>query len=95
MIKIYGASDDLIEVEGQLSEEFDVDCLATTFVGISDGTLLRISYDGMWHINVARKPVDTVVKIHRATNEDDDYSDIAEIDNKVGDIDWLVVGRCA
>ncbi len=92
MIKIYGASDDLLEIEGDFSNEFDVEPLATTFVGISDGTLLRVSYDGMWHINVARKSAGTSINMHRATNEDDDYSDIAEIDID-GGADWLVVGR--
>ena len=92
MIKIYGASDDLIEIEGDFTEEFDVNFDEITFIGISDGTLLRVSYDGMWHIIVIRKPVETSINIHRAMNEDDDYSDIAEIDTN-GKADWLVVGR--
>lgn len=53
---IYGASDDLIEIESEheelfKSEEFNV-CsdLAGLTVAISDGTLLRVRYDedGIW-----------------------------------------------
>lgn len=52
-LKIYGASDDLIEVEGALREEFSyysTNWELQRFLAVSDGTLLRVSYDedGIW-----------------------------------------------
>jgi hypothetical protein len=47
---ITGASDDLIEISGELEEEFNAyDCTDGTFA-FSDGTLLRVDYDedGIW-----------------------------------------------
>lgn len=50
---IYGASDDLIEVEGSLRSEFNIyweDDGEAGYVAVSDGTLLRVRYDedGIW-----------------------------------------------
>jgi hypothetical protein len=50
---IYGASDDLIEVEGSLREEFGtyLDLPSdSVYLAVSDGTLLRVRYDedGIW-----------------------------------------------
>lgn len=52
-ITITGASDDLIEVDGDIEEEFnppfdDRD----VYLAVSDGTLLRVKYDedGIWRI---------------------------------------------
>ena len=44
---VTGASDDLIEISGELEEEFNTyDCLDGT-MAFSDGTLLRVDYDEM------------------------------------------------
>lgn len=56
--KIYGASDDLIELRGQIDEEFngghydDDDPNAADILAFSDGTLLEVKYDsdGIWRI---------------------------------------------
>ena len=91
-ITIYGASDDLIEVEGDLEEEFqaydtDGEC---HYMGLSDGTLLRVIYDGVWHINVL-KHGEAKVDIVPADGEDDDnYSDHAMLE---GDFTWIVCGK--
>ena len=54
MITIYGASDDLIEVEGDIQEEFNVYPEDDTryLIAVSDGTLLKMWYDedGIWRI---------------------------------------------
>jgi hypothetical protein len=59
MLKIYGASDDLLEVEGDTQEEFSVwDTEYKPFtVAVSDGTLLRVRYDddGIWRISLLTK----------------------------------------
>ena len=59
MIKIYGASDDLIEVESDdesqfRSEEFNVDSDFENLVAVSDGTLfaIKMSKYGSWRIDL-------------------------------------------
>jgi hypothetical protein len=58
MISIYGASDDLVEVEGDVSEEFnhydseEEPC----YLAFSDGTLLKVQYlEGVWRIFLMAK----------------------------------------
>ena len=54
MIKIYGASDDLIEIEGDINEEFNVYPENDTryLLAFSTGHLLKMWYDedGIWRI---------------------------------------------
>jgi hypothetical protein len=92
-VTIYGASDDLIEIEGDIREEFnhysneDDDA---RMLGFSDGTLLRIVYDrdGIWRItkvvsgSAGFSKVDGVVE--------DDTNDIVTLH---GDIKWVVCGE--
>ncbi|PHV72168.1 hypothetical protein CS063_01450 [Sporanaerobium hydrogeniformans] len=51
---ITGASDDLIEIEGELSEEFESFDCTDGVLSCSDGTLLEVNYDkhGIWRFNV-------------------------------------------
>lgn len=49
---VYGASDDLIEVDGAMSEEWNVYDAKNIKITCSDGTVARIGYDGNWHITV-------------------------------------------
>lgn len=74
-ITIYGASDDLIEVEGDIHEEFSHYTDVPFYIGISDGTVLRVGYDGLWNISVLRQGSGCIVEHHKATDEDADYSD--------------------
>ncbi len=95
-ITVYGASDDLIEVDGDISEEFgykgadghpntdDGDLLA-----FSDGTILRITYDsnGVWRITpVVRGSAQ--VSIEQVPEGDQDGTDRATVDGAV----WVVHG---
>jgi len=50
--KIYGASDDLIEIEGAINEEADHYDATNLPIRCSDGTFAKITYDGEWKINV-------------------------------------------
>lgn len=54
-VTVYGASDDLIEIEGDIREEFNwiPDGDETRLLAFSDGTLLRVAYDsdGIWRLN--------------------------------------------
>jgi len=53
-IKIYGSSDDLLEIESDISEEFNFypDEGTPALLAFSDGTLLSVVYDdnGIWRI---------------------------------------------
>jgi hypothetical protein len=90
ILTIYGASDDLIEVEGTIDEEFnprDVDSL----IAVSDGTLLRIRYvDGVWRITpVTRGAAD--LRIEQAPEDDDrNYSDRATLTGI--NLRWVALG---
>ena len=54
MIKIYGASDDLIEIEGEIRDEIGCyDHKRPIKISVSDGTIATIFYDGEWKINVS------------------------------------------
>lgn len=76
MTKIYGASDDLIEFEGDVSGE--VGCYGTddgkgVMVICSDGTILEVKYGkmdlGIWGI-VAHKKGDLFDRIESCEDED-------------------------
>jgi hypothetical protein len=48
--KIYGASDDLIEIEGAINDEVGHYDATRLLIKASDGTIARITYDGEWKI---------------------------------------------
>lgn len=54
---ITGASDDLIELDGELYEEFDAYNCENGIMAFSDGTLLNVKYDknGIWRFAVIVK----------------------------------------
>src|SRR6185503_5646294 len=89
----YGASDDLIEIDGDLNEEFSYgdrpgpgDVLA-----FSDGTLLGIEYTshGIWRISPLKQGACELSVIQAVGADDDRYSDRAILK---GDIKWVVHG---
>jgi hypothetical protein len=89
---IYGASDDLIEVEGRVTEEFSYRERDPSFVAFSDGTVIRIEYTdaGVWRITPVRRGRGTL-HIEQAPEDDDtNYSDRAVL---TGDVDWVVYGH--
>lgn len=54
---VTGASDDLIEIAGELEEEFNsIEC-SEGMMAFSDGTLLKVEYDedGIWRFKVVFK----------------------------------------
>jgi hypothetical protein len=94
-VTIYGASDDLIEVEGDLREEFSYneDDSEPMFVAVSDGTLMSIAYGvggGFWRIHVLRRGTCDLTKFEATDDDGDAYSDRVTLD---GDIDWISVGK--
>ena len=92
-ITIYGASDDLIEVEGDISEEFsylDHDDEGD-LIAVSDGTVVRITYgaSGVWRIVPVHHGSGTLTITQAPEGDDDNYSDRATID---GTVTWVVQG---
>jgi hypothetical protein len=87
-ITIYGASDDLIEIEGDIRAEFS----ATgdgDYVALSNGCIFRIAYDGVWRIThaVLRKGVEWR-KVEATHEDDDNYSDRVTVEDGVT---WVTV----
>jgi len=60
MIKITGASDDLIEIEGSITEEFNSYDCKDGRLALSDGTLLKVQYDGIWRFSILSKGTEFV-----------------------------------
>lgn len=92
-LEIYGASDDLVEVEGALTEEFNPELDAPATIGISDGTLLEIQYTGpgVWRITpILRGPA--LREIIPAQGPDGPhYSDRAILEQEEP-FAWVIVG---
>lgn len=91
-VKVYGASDDLIEIDGDVVEEFTwYTDDEPAYLGFSDGTVLRIIYDktALWKIMIINKGTATVEKVFEATDSDgDEYSDIVVLKDEK--IDWVM-----
>jgi len=92
-IRIYGASDDLIEVEGDICEEFPCFTEDGCYMGVSDGTLLRANYndDGNWVFSMIKKGSCDVKIVGMLEKENkQEYSDEVLIE---GDISWILCGE--
>jgi len=86
---VTGASDDLIEINGELCEEFDACDLNDGKLAFSDGTLLGAEYDsdGIWRFKVIFKGPCFDHKVEGCMNEDDGTND--EVHFKEG-LAWAV-----
>lgn len=93
MLKIYGASDDLIEIEGDIREEFGPPD-GPVLLGFSDGTVLQVQYgaggNAFWRITPIIYGSASYSKTE-ATDEDERYSDVVTLD---GDIKWVMLSTC-
>lgn len=89
--KVYGASDDLVEFEGDFHGE--VSCYGTddrkqgVLVVLSDGTLLSVEYckrhGGVWGIDVLHKG-ECFNRLEVCDNQDaDPYSDVAHFEDGI------------
>lgn len=87
-ITIYGASDDLIEIDGDISEEFTY--ADNNLLAFSDGTILRIEYgySGVWRISPVVRGAASLAIEQAPEGDDDNYSDRATLDGAV----WVVYG---
>lgn len=97
---IYGASDDLIEISGKYSEEMSPNTDEGHFpIGVSDGTLLDVEYDGEWKFRVQKKGT-CFKKIIQSVGEDgkhdkpyEEYTSYSDLIIFEGDINWVVMGQ--
>lgn len=88
-VTIHGQSDDLIEIEGDIEQEFmsayEDDEILLIF---SDGTVLRVKYDkgGVWRITKVVEGAATMTKVEAPEDDEDNYSDRVTL---VGDLQWV------
>ena len=99
--KIYGASDDLVEIEGEISDEYcQMDFKGT--VEASDGTKAKLIYDGEWKFQMLFAG-SKFLKLVKSVGDDIDidhtdedakgcstYSDVLVLDSG---IEWIRIGR--
>lgn len=88
-VRVYGASDDLIEVEGDIFEEWGHSNEHPALLAFSDGTLLELRYDedGLWRITRLAEGTATFTNV--PGNPTDDVCDVATL---VGDLRWCIKG---
>jgi hypothetical protein len=92
-IIITGYSDDNIEIEGDIREEyswFPEDSEDTRYIAISDGTVLSARYDndGLWRFNPVAKGSATYSKVYGLVTED--TNDVVTLEGD--DISWVTIG---
>lgn len=71
-LRLYGASDDLIEIEGDFAEEIPYYSSSDErlYLAVSDGILATVEYSGFWRIHVEVLGHGTTVEKHEGTDED-------------------------
>jgi hypothetical protein len=89
-ITINGGSDDLVEVGGDLVEEFSPADTDEFLVLASDGTILKGSYDGVWRFVPHTAGTATMSKVEAPEDDDDNYSDVVTL---AGNITWVAIAR--
>ena len=92
-VTIYGASDDLIEIYGDIREEFNwiPDDDETRLLAFSDGTLLRVAYDsdGIWRLNKVASGTAQFAKVEGDVEKDTpDKVTLSGVEIK-----WVVLGE--
>ena len=88
MVKVYGVSDDLVEIENSKYKEDEIGCYDHDVrIRFFDGTVIRVGYpkDGLaiWWVEIEKQGTAE----HKLTVCDDEdariYSDIFEIDSEI------------
>ena len=88
MIKIYGVSDDLVEIEGSKYDEDEIGCYDSEVrIRFTDGTVVRIGYPkpgmGVWWIEVEHKGTADMELTYCEDEDAEIYSDILMIDAEI------------
>ena len=88
MVKVYGASDDLVEIENSKYKEDEIGCYDHDVrIRFLDGTVIRVGYPkeglAIWWIEIEKKG--TAEQKLTICNDEDAriYSDIFEIDSEI------------
>lgn len=88
MVKIYGCSDDLVEIEGAKYPDDEIDCFdRDVLIGFKDGTEIRVGYPkenmAVWWIEI-EKTGGAAYAMNRCDDEDAEiYSDVFSIDSEL------------
>lgn len=92
-VVVTGASDDLIEIGGDIVEEFQA-YDGEHFVGFSDGTLLRVEFTraGVWRITPVVEGSGSLAIVQAPEGDEDNYTDRAELVPTSGPITWVMHG---
>ena len=94
-IELYGHSDDLVELRGDIKEEWGAYGEDRCYIAFSNGVLLSIEYDGEWKIMKHAVPDSADVKVHPVGSIDDQdynsYTDLAVMETEE-EINWVVKG---
>lgn len=90
-VTIYGASDDLIEVEGAIREEFNPRNDEMSYLAFSDGTVLSAEYGkgGIWHIRRVAQGTAEYERVE-STDPESDYTDRVVL--RGPGLSWIVFG---
>jgi hypothetical protein len=94
VITVYGASDDLIEIEGAIREEFSaIDAAPGHLLAFSDGTVLSVRYgrEGLWRIAPVCRGAASLNIRQTSADDPDGYTDRATLSMPDGDaFRWAV-----
>ena len=95
-LTIYGASDDLVEIEGDINEEFYFPSGDdTAYLALSNGAVLEVRYtnDGFWRFALLVPPIpgSGIVEIVQGTNVDTDYTDKVTVTTP-WTVQWALMG---
>lgn len=88
MVKVYGASDDLCEIEGSEYKEDEIGCYGSDVrIRFIDGTVIRVGYpkanDAIWWIDVEKRGTASQSLIVCDNEDAMPYSDVFEIDAEI------------
>lgn len=88
MVRVYGCSDDLVEIEGAKYPDDEIDCFdKDMLIGFKDGTEIRIGYPkenlAVWWIEI-EKTGGAAYAMNRCYDQDAEiYSDVFSINSEV------------
>lgn len=89
MVKVYGASDDLVEIEGSSYPKDEIGCfMKDVKITFEDGTVVLIWYGkkGIWYINLLASG-SAYKRIRKCYDpEAEPHSDVLEIDSEISDL---------
>ena len=88
MVKVYGCSDDLVEIENSTYKEDEIGCYDSDVrIRFLDGTVIRVGYSkpnlAVWWIEVEKQGTANQMLTICEDEEADIYSDIFVIDSEI------------